>query len=42
LIRIRFLITILIAMKIFQSGFDENFSVKVCSKIFNQGLVDKS
>jgi len=38
----RFSIAILIAMNIFKSGFDENFSVKVCRKNFNQGLVAKS
>jgi len=42
LIRIRFSIAILIAMKIFQSGFDEKNSIKVCFKIFNQGLAAKS
>jgi len=38
---IRFSIAIVIAMKIFKSRSSENFSVKVCLKNFNQGLVAK-
>jgi hypothetical protein len=41
-IRIDFLIGIMIAMKKFQSGFDGKKSIKVCLKIFNQGLLIKS
>jgi len=40
LIHERFSIAILIAMNIFKSGSDEKFSIKVCRKNFNQGLVD--
>jgi len=32
----------MIAMKFFQSRFDEKKSIKVCLNIFNQGLVVKS
>jgi hypothetical protein len=32
----------MIAIEIFQAGFDEKISVKVCSKIFKQGLPGKS
>jgi len=35
-------IAIVIAMNIFKSRCDENFSIKVCLKFFNQGLVAKS
>jgi hypothetical protein len=41
-IRIRFLIMIMIAIENKKSRFDENFSIKVRQKIFNQGLMIKS
>jgi len=42
LIRIGFSITIIIALKIFQSRSAEKISIKVCLEIFNQGLTAKS
>jgi len=42
LIQKRFSDRVVIAMKFFQSRFDEKKSVKVCLKIFNQGLAAKS
>jgi len=42
LIHERFSIAIMIAMNIYKSAFDEKFSIKVCLKNFNQGLVAKS
>jgi len=42
LIRINFSNEIVIAMKSFQSGSGWKIAIKVCSNIFNQGLMKKS
>jgi len=42
LIRIRFSIAIVIAMKKFQARSAEKILIKVCLKIFKQGLVAQS
>ncbi len=39
MIRNWFSIRVVIAMKKYQSGFDENFAIKVCSKNFIQDPV---
>ncbi len=41
MIRKRFSGRVMIAMRIFQSGFDVTFLIKVCLKIFRQSLAAK-